>query len=165
MWVTNGDVKIRFPSAEVARTAYTQQRQPSRGNNYGLGHVKDITSKRAAIMIPNGIPKSDSDSVNLSKAYLPCNDFRGVDNLQLQVLMLKTVLDLYEASLADARSSFTTPPDLIGDVTLAIAHADSQNNEYVLLTRPSLLYILEYYHARRHKVPLPHPRGAHPPQV
>jgi hypothetical protein len=38
MWVTTGDVKIRFPSAEVARTVYTQQRQPSRGNNSGLGY-------------------------------------------------------------------------------------------------------------------------------
>jgi hypothetical protein len=139
MWITTGDVKIRSPSSEVARTVYTQQRQPSRGNNFGLGHVKNITRKRAAIMIPNDIPKSDSDSVNLSKTYLACNDFHGVDNLQFQALMLTTVLDLYEASLADAGSSFSTPPDLIGDITLAIAHADSQNNEYVLLSRPSLL--------------------------
>ncbi len=81
MWVTTGDVKIRFPSAEVARAVYTQQRQPSSGYNYGLGHVKDITGKRVAIMIPIGMPKSNADTVNLSKAHMDCNDFRGVDNL------------------------------------------------------------------------------------
>jgi len=114
MWVTTGDVNIRFPSAEVATTVYTQQRQPSSGNNSGLGHVKDITGKRAAIMIPNGMPKSDADAVNLSKAYMACNDFRGVDNLQLQALMLKTALDIYEASLTDAEPSFSTllPPPI-----------------------------------------------------
>ncbi len=97
-------------------------------------------------MIPNDVLKSDADTVYLSKTYLVCNDFRGVDNLQLQALMLKTALDLYEASLADAGPSFSIPPppDLIGDITLAIAHTDSQNNEYVLLSRPSLLYTLEY---------------------
>ena len=83
MWVTTGDVKIRFPSAEVAKLVYSQQRQPSRGKNSSLRHVKDITGKLTAIMILNGIPKSNSDSVNLNKAYLACNDFRGVDNLQL----------------------------------------------------------------------------------
>jgi len=61
-------------------------------------------------MIPNGIPKPDADSVNLSKAYLACNDFRGIDILQLQALMLKTVLDLYDAALANVGSSFSTPP-------------------------------------------------------
>jgi hypothetical protein len=53
-------------------------------------------------MIPNGMPKSDADTINVSKAYMACNDFRGVDNLQLQALMLKTASDLYEASLPDA---------------------------------------------------------------
>jgi hypothetical protein len=81
MWVTTGDVKIRFPSAEVARAVYTQQRQPSRGNNSGLGHIKDITGKRAAILVSNGVIKTDADTVNLSKAYMACNDFRGLDNL------------------------------------------------------------------------------------
>jgi hypothetical protein len=110
MWATTGDVKIRFPSAEVAKAVYTQQRHPSRGNNSGLGHVKDVRGKRAAIMIPNGVIKSNADTVNLSKAYISCNGFRGVDNLQLLTLMLKTALDLYEASLADAVPFFLTPP-------------------------------------------------------
>ena len=90
MWVTTGDVKIRFPSAEVARAVYTQQRWPSRGNNSGLGHITDITGKRDVIMIPNGVIKTDAETFNLGKAYMACNDFRGVDNLQLQALMLKT---------------------------------------------------------------------------
>jgi len=77
-------------------------------------------------------------------AILHKGSFSLSSRRQLQAQMLKTVLDLYEAFLADAGSSFTTPPDLIRDITLAIAHADSQNNEYVLLSRPSLLYILEY---------------------
>jgi hypothetical protein len=145
MWATTGDVKIRFPSAEVARAVYTQQRQPARGNNSDIGNVKDVTSKRAAIMIPNGVIKSDADIVNFSKAYMACNDFRGVNNLQLQALMLKTALDLYEASLADAGPSFLTSTYIIGDITIAVTHADSQNNEYVLPPRPFLLYILEYY--------------------
>jgi hypothetical protein len=41
---------------------------------------------------------------------MACNDFRRVDNLQLQALVLKTALDLYEASLVEARHSFLTPP-------------------------------------------------------
>jgi hypothetical protein len=53
-------------------------------------------------------------------------------------------LDLYEAFLAEAGPSFLIPSDLIGDITLALMQADSQNSEYVLLPRPSLLYILEY---------------------
>ena len=110
MWVTTRDVKMRFPSADVAIAVYTQQRQLARGKNSGLGHIKDITSKRAAIMVPDGVIKSDAETFNLSKAYMACNDFRGVDNLQLQALMLKTVLDLYEASLAEAGPSFLTPP-------------------------------------------------------
>jgi len=109
MSVTTRDVKIRFPSTDVAGAVYTQQRQSARGNNYGLGHVKDITSKRVAIMVPNGVIKSDAEIVNLSKAYMACNDFRGVDNLYLHALMLKTALDLYEASLADTGLSFLIP--------------------------------------------------------
>ncbi len=98
MWVTTGDVKIQFPSADVAIAVYTQQRQPTRGNH--PGRLKKIIGKRAAIMIPNGVSKADAETVDFSKAYMACNDFRGVDNLQLQALMLKTALDLYEASLA-----------------------------------------------------------------
>jgi len=139
-----GDVKIRFPSADVARAIYTQQHQPERGNNSGPVHLKDITSKLAAIMVPNGVLKSKADTGNLTKAYMACNDFRGIDNLQLQARMIKTAFDLYKASLAEAGPSFLIPPELIGDITLALMHADSQNNEYVLLLRPSLLYILEY---------------------
>jgi len=58
--------------------------------------------------------------------------------------MLKTASALHEASLAEGGSSFLIPSDLIGDITLAMTHADSQNNECVLLPRPSLMYILEY---------------------
>ena len=58
--------------------------------------------------------------------------------------MLKTASDLYEASMAEVGASFSIPSDLIGDITFAITYADSQNIEYVLLPRPSLLYILEY---------------------
>ena len=76
-------------------------------------------------MVPNGVIKTDAEIVNLSKAYMDCNDFRGVDNLQLQALMLKTALDLYEASLAKAGPSFLITPDIIGDITLAITQADS----------------------------------------
>jgi len=58
--------------------------------------------------------------------------------------MIKTASDLYEAFLVEAEPSFPIPSDLIGDMTLAITQADSQNNDYVMLPRPSLLYILEY---------------------
>ena len=58
--------------------------------------------------------------------------------------MLKTASNLYEASLAKAGDFFSIPSDLIGDITLAITQANSQNNKYVLLPRPSLLHILEY---------------------
>ncbi len=57
--------------------------------------------------------------------------------------MLKTASNLYESSLAEAGASFSIPSDLIGDITLEITQADSQN-EYVLLPHPSLLYILEF---------------------
>jgi hypothetical protein len=146
MWVTTEDVKIRFSSAIVARAVYTQKRYPARGNNSGLGHIKDITDKRAAIMVPNGVIKLDADTVVLSNAYMACTYFRGIDNLQLRALMLKTALDLYEASMAEAGPSFLIPPppDLIGDIAVAITQADSQNHEYAMLPRPSLLYILEY---------------------
>ncbi len=59
--------------------------------------------------------------------------------------MLKTTSDLYEASLAEAGISFLIPSDIIADITFAISQDESQNNEYVLLPRPSLMYILEYY--------------------
>ena len=39
-------------------------------------------------MVPNSVKKTDAEAVNLSKAYMACNDFRGVDNLQFQALML-----------------------------------------------------------------------------
>ncbi len=58
--------------------------------------------------------------------------------------MLKTASDLYEASLAATGAYFPVPSELIGDITYTIAQADSQNNEYVVLPRSSLLYILEY---------------------
>ena len=81
MWVTTGDVRIRFPSADIAKAVYTQQRQPERGNNFGFGHIKYITGKRAAIMVPNGVSKTDAETINLSKAYLACDEFRDLDNL------------------------------------------------------------------------------------
>ncbi len=62
-------------------------------------------------MVPNGVSKSDAETLNLSKAYQACNKFRGLDNLQLQALMLKTTSDLYEASLEEAGTSFTIPSD------------------------------------------------------
>jgi len=58
--------------------------------------------------------------------------------------MLKTASNLYETSLGEAGPSFLFPIDLIGDITHAITQADSQHNEYVLLPRSSLLYILKY---------------------
>ena len=67
MWVTIGDVKIRFPSADVARAVYTQQRRPTRGNNSGLEHIKNITRKRAAIMTPNGVINTDAEIVRFTK--------------------------------------------------------------------------------------------------
>ncbi len=88
MWVTTGDAKVRFPSAEVAWAVYTQQRKPSRGNNSGLGDIKDITCKRASILIPNGVSKADAENVSLNKDYLACSDYRGIDNLQLQALTI-----------------------------------------------------------------------------
>ena len=54
MWVTTGDVKIRIPSAEVAKVVYYQQRKQSRGKNSGLGYLKGIAGKRCDI-IPIGI--------------------------------------------------------------------------------------------------------------
>jgi hypothetical protein len=81
---------------------------------------------------------------------MACNEFRGLDNLKLQALMLKTASDLYEASQDEAGASFSIPSDLIGDITLSITQADSQNNEYVMLPRPSLMCILEY--SRTYKV-------------
>ena len=45
-------------------------------------------------MVPNGEIKPDAETVNLSKAYMACNEFRGVDILQFQALVLKTALDL-----------------------------------------------------------------------
>ena len=96
-------------------------------------------------MVPNGVSKTDAETVNLSKVYMACNEFRGLDNLQLQALMLKTASDLYEASLVEPGASFSIPSDLIGDITLAIiTQADSQNNEYVMLPHPSLMYIIKY---------------------
>ena len=91
-------------------------------------------------MVPNGVIKTDAETVNLSKAYMACNDFRGLDNLQLQALMLKMASDLYEASLVEVGSSFLILSDLIGDIILAITQSDSQNDEYDVLPRPSLLY-------------------------
>ena len=112
MRVTTGDIQIRFPSADSATSAkavYTQQRQPDRGNNSGLCHIKDITGKRAAIMIPNGVSKTDPEAINLSKAYLACYEFRGLANLQLQARMLKTVSDLYEASRPLVKPGIPSP--------------------------------------------------------
>ncbi len=76
-------------------------------------------------MIPNGVNKTYAETVNLSKSYMACNEFQGLDNLQLQALMLKTTSDLYEESLAEVGNSFSIPSDLFGDITLAITHADS----------------------------------------
>jgi len=71
-------------------------------------------------MVLNGVSKAYAETVDLSKAYLACYEFRGLDNLQLQALMLKTTSDLYEASLAEAGTSFPIPSDLIRDITLEI---------------------------------------------
>jgi len=60
MWVTTWDVKIRFPSADIVKAVYTQQRQQERGKNSSLGHIKDVTGKRAAIMLPNGVIKTEA---------------------------------------------------------------------------------------------------------
>ncbi len=76
-------------------------------------------------MVPNGASKTDAETLNLSKACLACNEFRGLDNLQLQALVLKTTSDFYEASLAKAGASFLIPSDLIGDIILAIPQVDS----------------------------------------
>ena len=101
-------------------------------------------------MVPNGVSKIYADTVNISKTYMAYNDVRGVDNLQLQALMLKTALDLSKASMVEAGPAFPIFPDIIGDITLAITQADSQNNDYVLFPRPTILYILEY--TRMYKV-------------
>jgi hypothetical protein len=66
-------------------------------------------------MVPNGVTQTDPEIVNLSKAYLAWYKFRGLDNLQLQALMLKTASDLYEASLVEAGDSFSIPSDIIGE--------------------------------------------------
>ncbi len=88
-------------------------------------------------MVPNGVIKTDTETVNLSKAYMPCNDFRGIDNLQLQALMLKTAADLYEASLREARSSFLIPSDLIGDITFALhKRTRKTTSTFCFLARP-----------------------------
>ncbi len=42
MWVTTGDVKIRFPSADIARAVYTQQRQPELGNSLALATLRTV---------------------------------------------------------------------------------------------------------------------------
>ncbi len=68
MWVINGDVKIRFPSAEVAMVVYHQQRRQLRVKNTSLGHLKDINGKRCAAVIRNGVSKEDAENVALSKA-------------------------------------------------------------------------------------------------
>ena len=73
-------------------------------------------------MIPNGVFKKDAEAVNLSKAYMACSNFRGIDNLQLKALMLKTASGLYSGR---AGTSFPIPSDLIGDNTLAITQAVS----------------------------------------
>jgi hypothetical protein len=77
-------------------------------------------------MVPNGVSQTDAEIINLSKAYMACNEFRGLNNLQFQALMLKTASDLYEASLAEAGASFLIPSDLIGDINLGISQEDSQ---------------------------------------
>jgi hypothetical protein len=66
-------------------------------------------------MVPNGVNKTDAETVNLNKASLACYEFRGLDNLQLEALMLKTTSDLYKASLAEAGDSFSISSDLIGE--------------------------------------------------
>ncbi len=75
MWVTTGDVKIRFSSTEVARAVYYQQREQSRGKNSGLGYLEDIIDKRCAIIIPDGVSKEDTDNAMMCMANLACPDF------------------------------------------------------------------------------------------
>jgi hypothetical protein len=78
-----------------------QHREQSRVNKPSLGYLKDMTDKRCAIIIPSGVSKGDADNTALTKAYLACSDFRGLDNLLFHARLLKTASDLYEATLVE----------------------------------------------------------------
>ncbi len=91
----------------------------------GLCYLKDITGKRYAIIIPNGVSKGDAGNADINKAYRACLDYRCLDNLLLHALLLKNGFrpTLYEATLAEANTYPTAPTDLIGDITFTIAQA------------------------------------------
>jgi hypothetical protein len=94
---------------EVAN--YYHQREQSRGKNSGPGYLKDITCTRCAIIIPNGVSKGDIYNAALCKAYLTCPDFRNLDNLLLQVMLIKTASDLYESTLTKSNIYPVVPTD------------------------------------------------------
>ncbi len=55
----------------------------------------------------------DADNAVLSKAYLACPDFQGLDNLLLHALLIKTTSDLYESALSKSTVYLLVPTDLI----------------------------------------------------
>ena len=90
-WKLSGDVRIRFPSVTTAKAVYHQQRATTRARNAG-GHLVTFDGYKCTVTIPSGTNLIDPDTKDLHRAYVSCGNFRGLDNLQPQALMLRRVV-------------------------------------------------------------------------
>jgi hypothetical protein len=144
-WVTSGDVKVRFLTKDIAVDVFHQQRDSLRASTTCAGFLTDPTGLRCPALIPPGLPKGDTEDVSLRRAFISCEDFRGLDNSGLTELLRATVHDLYETVYAEAGDQpISVPIDLVGSISMGLAEADREKTSYLLLPKLTLLYILEY---------------------
>ena len=109
------------------------------------GFLKNFTGRRCHTLIPHGLPRGDNENASLRRAYISCDDFRGLDDPGLLDLLRTTVHGLYEDVFYEAgEDPLAIPDDLIGPISLALAEANDKKQNFVLLPKLILLYLLEF---------------------
>ena len=147
-WLLNGDVRIRFASAGSAKAVYQQQRADNRARNAaGSGHMRTHDDRRCTVIIPSGVDTIDPDNKDLHRVFVSCENFRGLDTLQLQSLLAKSLEALYHRALSkhiDPLDKFEVPDDVIGAISEAVAVASAQEGAPATLQSAELLYFMEF---------------------
>jgi hypothetical protein len=79
-WTLTCDIRVRFPSARAATSAYEQKRTRHHNRDTQASRLLSYTCQVCPTFIPTGHTSEISQEDNLGKAYIACPMFRGYKN-------------------------------------------------------------------------------------
>jgi hypothetical protein len=119
-WITTGDIKVRFPSARAAGSAYEQQRSKHHSRNTQADRLLGHTWQVCPTLISTGHSGETAQDDTLQKAFVACAHFRGKVSNNLLQLFRDNLQELYDMQYDIDAEQLNQPEDFYTALSEAI---------------------------------------------